>query len=105
MVELVLVGLRQRGARHIEPEPFQRFRRVPVRDPVEPGDHHAAAHFEDLDLEPAAFRLVRNRAVGRDVFRHIGKGFDPYRAADALRARDRPDTDPIAIRRALNPCR
>ena len=105
MVEFVFIGLGQCRACHIEPQPLQRLRRVPVPDPFQPGDHHAAAHFKDVYLQPAAVRLVRDRTVGRDIFRRIGKGFDPYRAPDTLRAGDRPDTDPIAIRRALDPCR
>ena len=105
MVEFVVISLRQHRARHIEPKALHSLRRIPVPDPVERGDHHAAAHFEDIDFEPAVLRLVRDRTVGRHVFRRIGKGFDPYRTPDALRTCNGPDTDPIAIRRARNLCR
>ena len=100
MVELVFIRRRQHIPRHIEPQSFQRLRRVPVRHPLEPGNHQTVPHFADIEVEPAVARLVRHRAVGRNIFRRIGKGFDPYRAVDALRACDRPDTDPVAVRRA-----
>jgi hypothetical protein len=105
MVEFIVIGLRQRRTRQIKPQPFQGLRRIPIVDPFKPGDHHAAAHFDDIDLKSAVSRFVRDRTVGGDVFRRIGKRFDPYRTPDALRACNRPDTNPIAICRALNLCR
>ena len=105
MIEFVLARFRQRVLRHVEPETSQRLRRVTVRHPVKGCDHHAAADGFDPDFEPAAVRFVRYRPVGGDVFRYVGKRLDPHRPPDAVRPGDCADANPVAIRRALNPCR